>query len=167
VGRGLFSLAEPKRARPAFENIANRMPWRDPGRNPIRRNGPGHGERQAFQGFFVPCAGRGTGRISFVNQFPTVGRFVDTIWHGCPGTDGFFCEGGLVLSISSLEWIRRCAVRITEIDKDVDRAEARSIALALHDFERTRALEPERAVEFVAAELVQPHPVFERRSAPR
>ncbi len=89
----------------------------------------------------------------------------DLAWH--VQVDDFFCEGGLVLAISSLEWIRRCAARITEIDKDVDRAEARNIALALHDFERTRALEPERAVEFVAAELVRPHPVFERRASPR
>ena len=71
------------------------------------------------------------------------------------------------MAISSLEWIRRCAIRITEVDADVGRAEARSIALALHDFERTRALEPELAVEFVAAELVRPQPVFERRAAPR
>jgi hypothetical protein len=72
-----------------------------------------------------------------------------------------------MLAISSLEWIRRCAVRITEVDKDVGRAEARSIALALHDFERTRALEPEVAVEFVATEIARPRPVFERRMAPR
>lgn len=71
------------------------------------------------------------------------------------------------MTISSLEWIRRCAARITELDKDVDRVEARSIALALHDFERTRALDPERAVEFVAEELVRPRPVFERSSGPR
>ena len=71
------------------------------------------------------------------------------------------------MAISSLEWIRRCAVRITQIDGEVDRVEARSIALALHDFERTRALDPELAVEFVAAELVRPNPVFERRAAPR
>ena len=74
---------------------------------------------------------------------------------------------GPALAISSLEWIRRCAVRITEVDQDVGRAEARSIALALHDFERTRALEPEVAVAFVTAELARPRPVFERRTAPR
>ncbi len=71
------------------------------------------------------------------------------------------------MSISSIEWIRRCALRISEIEADVDRSEARSIALALHDFERTRALDPESAVEFVATELIRPRPVFERRSAPR
>ena len=71
------------------------------------------------------------------------------------------------MALSSLEWIRRCAARIAEIEKDVTRVEARSIALALHDFERTRALDPEMAVEFVAAELVRPRPVFERRLSPR
>jgi hypothetical protein len=65
------------------------------------------------------------------------------------------------------QWIERCALRILQIDQDVDKAEARRLAGELRRFERTAAMVPEAAVDFVAAELARPHPRFERRIAER
>jgi hypothetical protein len=65
------------------------------------------------------------------------------------------------------QWIERCVLRILQIDQDVDRMEARKLARELRRFERTAAMIPEAAVDFVAAELARPHPRFERRVAER
>ena len=65
------------------------------------------------------------------------------------------------------QWIERCASRIVELDSEVDRNEARKIALELQRFERTAAMGPEKAVDFVAEELSRPHPRFERRVTER
>lgn len=71
------------------------------------------------------------------------------------------------MAISTTEWIERCARRLTEVDPALGAAEARELAVALHAFERTRALDPVAAVDFVASELDQPEPRFERRARPR
>jgi hypothetical protein len=65
------------------------------------------------------------------------------------------------------EWIERCALRIVEIDQQIARDEARGLAQEFRSFERTAAMVPEAAVDFVAAELAQPTPRFERRAEPR
>ncbi len=65
-------------------------------------------------------------------------------------------------------WVERCARRISQVDQEIADAEARRIARDLHKFERTRAMEPEAAVDFVATNLAsadrQP---FERRRSNR
>ena len=65
-------------------------------------------------------------------------------------------------------WIERCAHRIAEVQHDIEVEEARRIARDLQSFERTRAMAPEAAVDFVASTLAQPKPArFERRTRPR
>jgi hypothetical protein len=65
-------------------------------------------------------------------------------------------------------WIARCAMRIVEVDSRIDAAEAEDIARNLRSFERTAAMEPEQAVDFVAAELARGQRTkFERRATPR
>jgi len=66
--------------------------------------------------------------------------------------------------ISQSVWLERCANRIVEVDHDIAADEARRIARAMQAFERTRAMAPEAAVDFVATELALPKPGrFERR----
>lgn len=70
--------------------------------------------------------------------------------------------------VAPTEWLERCARRISEVDAEIADAEARRIARDLHKFERTRAMAPEDAVDFVAAELAKPSRApFERRYSNR
>lgn len=65
-------------------------------------------------------------------------------------------------------WLDRCARRISEIDQEIVEAEARRIARDFQKFERTRAMEPEAAVDFVARALANPgRAPFERRRTDR
>ena len=65
-------------------------------------------------------------------------------------------------------WLERCALRIGELDDGIADTEARRLARELHKFERTRAMQPEAAVDFVALELGNPHrPPLERRRGRR
>jgi hypothetical protein len=65
-------------------------------------------------------------------------------------------------------WLERCARRISELEQDIAEAEARKIARDLHKFERTRAMDPEAAVDFVASALANPvRPPLERRQSHR
>lgn len=65
-------------------------------------------------------------------------------------------------------WLDRCARRISETDQEIAEGEARRIARELHKFERTRAMTPEDAVDFVAGQLADPGGArFERRAASR
>lgn len=65
-------------------------------------------------------------------------------------------------------WIARCATRIVEVDARIGASEAEAIARDLKSFERTAAMEPEQAVDFVAAELARGQRTnFERRATPR
>jgi hypothetical protein len=54
------------------------------------------------------------------------------------------------------QWVERCARRITQVDADIGDAEARRLAREFHRFERTRAMDPEAAVDFLARELSDP-----------
>ena len=69
--------------------------------------------------------------------------------------------------LSAAEWIRRCAERLVEVDQQLDEREARELARDIRDFERTAAMEPEAAADFVAAEIARGSPRFERRTKPR
>ena len=65
-------------------------------------------------------------------------------------------------------WLERCARRIAEVDDAITQAEARRLARDFHRFERTRAMAPEDAVDFVARELANPdRGPFERRRTHR
>lgn len=64
-------------------------------------------------------------------------------------------------------WLERCARRIVELDPGIDANEAQRIAGELKAFERTGAMTPEAAADFVSAELGRPGGRFERRATPR
>ena len=65
-------------------------------------------------------------------------------------------------------WRNRCAQRIAELDHEISRIEAERLARDIHAFERTRAMTPEAAAEFVSVEMARPDRApFERRSQPR
>ena len=70
-------------------------------------------------------------------------------------------------TVTTLDWIERCAQRIAQIDPRMDEWQAKDLARDIHDFERTAAMVPEEAAEFVAAELARSAPRFERRTLPR
>lgn len=69
--------------------------------------------------------------------------------------------------LPSSEWIERCARRIVQVDRHIADDEAKGLARELRHFERTAAMPPEAAVDFVATELERTAPRFERRAAPR
>ena len=65
-------------------------------------------------------------------------------------------------------WLERCARRIAEIEHEIAETEARRIARDLQRFERTAAMPPEAAVDFVAMEMAKPNRApFERRRTDR
>ncbi|MBV9889767.1 MAG: hypothetical protein JO090_02630 [Rhizobacter sp.] len=65
-------------------------------------------------------------------------------------------------------WRSRCALRIAELDQDISRMEAERLAKDIHAFERTRAMTPEAAAEFVSVEMARPDRApFERRAQSR
>jgi hypothetical protein len=65
-------------------------------------------------------------------------------------------------------WITRCARRISEVDIEIAEAEARRLARDIKRFERTGAMAPEDAVDFIAREMANPHRgPFERRKTHR
>ncbi len=66
------------------------------------------------------------------------------------------------------DWRNRCAQRIAELDQDLSRIEAERLARDVYAFERTRAMTPEAAAEFIAIEMSRPDRApFERRAAAR
>jgi hypothetical protein len=66
------------------------------------------------------------------------------------------------------EWCDRCAKRFTELDQNISYDEAQQIAQDVCAFERTRAMNPEAAANFVAFEMSRPdRALFERRSVDR
>jgi threonine dehydratase len=67
----------------------------------------------------------------------------------------------------TFEWIERCVLRIMQLDQNIGDAEAFDLARNIGGFERTAAMAPEVAVDFVASELARPAPRFERRSESR
>ena len=72
------------------------------------------------------------------------------------------------LMIDPDEWRERCARRIMELDPQISADEAQTIAADVHAFERTRAMSPEEAADFIAEQMNRPDPPrFERRSKDR
>ena len=66
------------------------------------------------------------------------------------------------------QWRQRCARRILEIDPEITDSEAETVAQDVYDFERTRAMQPEEAADFLAEQMSQAEPPrFERRSKER
>ena len=66
------------------------------------------------------------------------------------------------------QWRERCAIRIREIDPEISESEAQTVAQDVYDFERTRAMAPEEAADFLAQQMSQTEPPrFERRSKER
>jgi hypothetical protein len=71
-------------------------------------------------------------------------------------------------TLSATEWRGRCARRIRELDENMTESEAETVAQDVYDFERTRAMQPEQAADFVAEQMAQAEPPrFERRSKER
>jgi len=71
-------------------------------------------------------------------------------------------------TISAEEWRERCARRVRELDQEISESEAQTVAQDVYDFERTRAMQPEEAADFLAAQMSQTEPPrFERRSKKR
>ena len=71
-------------------------------------------------------------------------------------------------SISAVEWRERCARRVRELDRQISESEAETVAQDVYDFERTRAMQPEEAADFLAEQMSQAEPPrFERRSKER
>ena len=71
-------------------------------------------------------------------------------------------------ALDTTTWRSRCARRIAELDPDLTRSEAERLAGDLHAFERTAAMSPEDAAEFVSIEMSRPERApFERRATPR
>ena len=71
-------------------------------------------------------------------------------------------------SLSAAEWRERCARRVREIDPQISESEAETVAQDVYDFERTRAMQPEEAADFLAEQMRQAEPPrFERRSKER
>ena len=78
--------------------------------------------------------------------------------------------GGMQIleSLDAADWRIRCAQRIAELDGDLSRIEAERLAKDVYAFERTRAMTPEAAAEFVAIEMSRPDRApFERRATAR
>lgn len=68
----------------------------------------------------------------------------------------------------SADWITRCARRIGELDGSIDDDESLNLARDLEQFERTRVMAPEAAVDLVAEVIGHPGgPRLERRLVPR
>jgi hypothetical protein len=71
-------------------------------------------------------------------------------------------------TLSAEEWRERCALRIRDLDAQISESEAQTIAQDVYDFERTRAMQPEEAADFVAEQMSRTDPPrFERRSKER
>ena len=84
---------------------------------------------------------------------------------GHPAPDA---KGSRMEDIDPASWRSRCAQRMAELDADLTRSEADRLAKDVHAFERTRAMAPEAAAEFVSIEMSRPDRApFERRAAAR
>ena len=70
--------------------------------------------------------------------------------------------------LDAAAWCERCARRLGELDDSIVPEEALEMARDLFDFERTRAMDPDRAADFVAAEMANAdRRPFERRAVDR
>jgi hypothetical protein len=65
------------------------------------------------------------------------------------------------------DWLAQCVRRLAEVDPQLAGDEAIALAQDLQKFERTAAMSPEAAVDFVVLEMARPGGRFERRVKPR
>ena len=71
-------------------------------------------------------------------------------------------------TLSADQWCERCANRFMELDPKLAVSDAQQTAQDVYAFERTRAMTPGEAADFVVAEMSRPdHAQFERRSVDR
>jgi hypothetical protein len=70
-------------------------------------------------------------------------------------------------TLTESEWVERCASHLVKIDPQLSTDEAVGLAAEFFRFQRTAAMAPEAAADFVASELARAQPRFERRSAAR
>ena len=71
-------------------------------------------------------------------------------------------------TLEATVWYERCAQRIIALDDQISDAEARRLAKDMHAFERTRAMAPEAAADFIASEMGRDdRSRFERRAIAR
>ena len=76
-------------------------------------------------------------------------------------------DAPLSTSLPPADWLVRCIRQIRLVEPELNEEEAADVAQQLFSFERTVAMPPEKAVEFVISELAGLTPRFERRSVPR
>ena len=76
-------------------------------------------------------------------------------------------DAPLPTSLPPSVWLTRCIRQIRLVEPELNEKEAADVAQHLFSFERTVAMPPEKAVEFVVSELAGPSPRFERRSVAR
>jgi hypothetical protein len=69
--------------------------------------------------------------------------------------------------LSPSDWVARCIQQLRIADQGLSAEDAANVAQQLLAFERTGAMQPENAVDFVVSELAMPSPRFERRSPSR
>jgi hypothetical protein len=70
-------------------------------------------------------------------------------------------------TLTSSEWMARCAGHLLQIDPQLSSDEATGLAHEFFQFQRTAAMTPEAAADFVASEIARGQPRFERRAAAR
>jgi hypothetical protein len=70
-------------------------------------------------------------------------------------------------TLTPTEWMTRCASQLLLIDSQLSSDEAQGLAHEFFQFQRTAAMTPEAAADFVASEIARAQPRFERRSAAR
>ena len=68
-------------------------------------------------------------------------------------------------ALEEAAWLERCRARILAVTPDLSAEEAAEVARSMRSSERTAAMEPEAAVDFVVSQMRQDVPPrFERRA---
>ena len=70
-------------------------------------------------------------------------------------------------TLTTEDWLAQCARHLAEVDPQLAGDEALQLAHDMQKFERTAAMSPAAAVDFVMLEMARPGGRFERRFKPR
>jgi len=66
---------------------------------------------------------------------------------------------------AATEWVQRCATRLVALEAQLSLEDAAQVAASIREFERTGAMDPDAAADFVSAEMRRAQRTrFERRS---